>query len=398
VSTQTVESATTKEEAGRTPRRGTTVAVVSQRRIPDLVRGVVDALQIPGPFWLPSVAGWPGSWLPARYSEYEVFYGLDLLRATRYLADILIPSAPMYAPDWFPEPLEPLFFHPSRVEQHADQYGGWTSNPHETWLFVNGILTDHEMAQINASYLADLFHRPIMGLQNSTDGFVEDLAKCANEKTFRRIGEASTVAFPPLYDALKDSSKQRVVVIAHSQGTLIAAVLLRLIELIYVPGGRATGGRRDRDSVRKAMRDAGVGLDMDDFDALKLDDVAKLELYCFANCATQMRYVDERAQLPWIESFGNQYDIVARLGVLAPDPRKCGIAIDGPRYEREGAWGHLLNRHYLRAIDQRQRTGNQPGPVDQTADPFVLRDPRAWPDERQPRLYRYLNGGDAISS
>ena len=49
-------------------------------------------------------------------------------------------------------------------------------------------------------------------------------------------GEAATVAFPAIYDALKDPQKERVVVVAHSQGTLIAAVVLRLMEFIYRPG------------------------------------------------------------------------------------------------------------------------------------------------------------------
>jgi len=172
--------------------------------------------------------------------------------------------------------------------------------------------------------------------------------------------------------------------------------MLRLIELIYVPDGRARRRRPIGAAARKAVRDAGVGLDMEDFEPLTTDELARLELYCFANCATQMRYIDAKRRIPWIESFGNQYDIVARLGVLAPAPRKRGIVIEGPRYERKRAWGHLLNRHYLRAIDHRQRTGNKLGPVDDTAEPFILLDPAAWPDELQPRLFRYINGGEPI--
>jgi len=394
----TLDSSTTDDVAGRADTREQAVSVVDDRRFGDLVGGVADALRVPGLFWIPSVAGWPHSWLPVGHSEYKLAYGLDIARTARYAADVLIPSMPVYAPDWFPEPVAPLFFHPSRVDQHGDQYGDQTSHPREAWLFVNGILTDTDVAEINADYLADLFHRPVKMLQNSTDGFVEDLVKCADQKTFRRIGEASTVSFPALYAALKDADKQRVVLIAHSQGTLIAAVMLRLIELIYLPVGRARRRRSIGAAAHKAVRDAGVGLNMEDFEPLMPDELARLEVYCFANCATQMRYVDARKRLPWIESFGNQYDIVARLGVLAPAPRKRGIRIDGPRYERKRAWGHLLNRHYLSAIDRRQRTGNMQGPVDDSAAPFVLLDPAAWPDETQPRLYRYLNGGEPIPS
>ena len=47
------------------------------------------------------------------------------------------------------------------------------------------------------------------------------------------------------------------------------------------------------------------------FQHVKLADVGKLELYCFANCATSMApfYAApaSRRQAPWIESYGNQY-------------------------------------------------------------------------------------------
>ena len=64
--------------------------------------------------------------------------------------------------------------------------------------------------------------------------------------------------------------------------------------------------------------------------------------------------------LPWIESFGNENDIVARLGMLAPRPEQWGIRINGPRYERHGAWGHMLNEHYLKEIERRQKRGRGP--------------------------------------
>jgi hypothetical protein len=57
-------------------------------------------------------------------------------------------------------------------------------------------------------------------------------------------------------------------------------------------------------------------------------------VYCFANCATVMRYVDPRRRLPRIESFGNEHDLVAGLGMLAPDPLGEAVAIDGPLWRR----------------------------------------------------------------
>ena len=66
--------------------------------------------------------------------------------------------------------------------------------------------------------------------------------------------------------------------------------------------------------------------------------------------------------------------------------------IDGPRYVRPGAWGHLLNEHYLRGIEEAQRPGRKRGPAHESADPFV---PLGADGDAAavPRLYRYLNGG-----
>ncbi len=96
-------------------------------------------------------------------------------------------------------------------------------------------------------YLAYLFHRPGTVIQNSTGGLAEDLLECALDKAALRTGEAATKAIPAIYDAMLDKSKTRVVVIAHSQGTIIAGVLPRFLELLLrgeMPGGEAVEGAR----------------------------------------------------------------------------------------------------------------------------------------------------------
>lgn len=369
--------------------------VVSQRALEDLVGAAADALAMRPPAWAMSVFGTPSSWVPSPHSEYGLAYSWRVLRAARYVADVAIPSLPMTAPAWFPEPLAPFFWHPSRVRQRPDHHESLTSHRHEAWLFVNGILTNAELADLNCAYLADLFHRPITLLENSTDGLVEDLVECARERSFGRNAEATERAFPAIYDAMKDPEKRRVVVIAHSQGTIIASAVLRLLKLLYRGDRDQPACRDDPLAARDVVRGAGVQLDPADFEPLERGELAKLELYCFANCASTMRHVDAGAggPLPWIESFGNEFDLVARLGMLAPNPRKRGMAIDGPCYERKGAWGHLLNQHYLRAIDAAQREGHRRGPAGAGAAPYVLANAADYPDADRPRLFHYLNGG-----
>ena len=57
--------------------------------------------------------------------------------------------------------------------------------------------------------------------------------------------------------------------------------------------------------------------------------------------------------------------------MLAPRAEHWGIDIAGPRYEHRGAWGHLLNEHYLAAIERCQKSGRRPG-GDGTSAPYEL--------------------------
>jgi hypothetical protein len=83
--------------------------------------------------------------------------------------------------------------------------------------------------------------------------------------------------------------------------------------------------------------------------------------------------------------------------MLAPHAAKWGIAIDGPRYERPAGWGHLLNEHYLSAIEQVQKDGRKRGGHHGRA-PYALINADAFPDTTMPRLFSYINGGSPATS
>jgi hypothetical protein len=159
-----------------------------------------------------SILSRPASWLPVeRYSGYRLLRSWRVRRAARYLVDVAVPSVPVAAPEWLPDVLSWPLWHPSRIAQRPDHNGSWTTHPREAWFFVNGILTNADVADVNAEYLSYLFHRPPTLIENSTAGAVEDLLECALDKAFGSIGEAATKAVPPIYDALKDPDKKRVV-------------------------------------------------------------------------------------------------------------------------------------------------------------------------------------------
>jgi hypothetical protein len=362
------------------------------RELVGLTSSVVGAVRGIPPWGLPqSVLGQLRMASPHRHSEYAMFASSDIGRSARYLLDVAVPSLNRRPPSWLPGPLRYVLFHETTIQRRPDPAGSYDSFDTERWFFINGILTDSGMAAWNADYLAELFHRPLAIIQNATDGPISDLIECADEKAFGMNGEPVDIAFPEIYRALKDPTRDRVVVIAHSQGTLIAAVLVRLLALVYSRRDESLSTRSQRDLLRE-LRHRGVTIDPDDFDDITDAELAKLEIYCFANCASEMRYADPDRQLPWIESFGNEHDLVARLGMLAPNLTREKIAIDGPRWLHRGAWGHLLNAHYLRHIDLAQGGAPVPGPVTASADPFERVDGGASAGS-VPRLFAYLNGG-----
>lgn len=138
---------------------------------------------------------------------------------------------------------------------------------------------------------------------------------------------------------------------------------------------------------------------MEEFERLSAAELGKLEVYCFANCANHMDYLGGfqygEKPIPWIESFGNEMDIVARLGMLAPDPAGRNISIQGPRYIRPGAWGHLLNEHYLLPIEGAQRLGRKKNGKG-GSQPFLRVDGDSAESNATPRLYEYINGGSPL--
>jgi hypothetical protein len=242
----------------------------------------------------------------------------------------------------------------------------------------------------------ELFHRPIRVLWDSTDGIGVDLLECATEE-LGATDEGVDSAFHPLLDALADARTQRVVVISHSRGTLITSVLLRLIRRVYLQTVTGTSGElseADRETIRRHAAAEGVAVDPQRLKPVDRDELAKLELYCFANCATDMKYIDANRRIPWIESFGNEHDLVARLGMLAPNPDTRHVEISGPRFRHDGAWGHLLNAHYLIDIDETHRPRANAA-AGSGARPYVLITGIA-PAGTIPRLFSYLNGADAI--
>ncbi len=368
-------------------------------RVEDLWGIAIDALKIRPPLLISSILDRPWTWIPPyrRFSEFKILNLWRLRRTIKYLINVNIPSIPRRPPPFGPPFLNSLFWQPSVILQRPDHYGSYTTFPDESWFLINGIMTNDSLAQLNAAYISYLFHRPVTLVQNSTNSFSIDMLQCVIGKEWALTTEPAVKAFPVIYDALKSRHKRKVVIIAHSQGTIIMATILRLLYSLIErkePIGTEELAKEDYAPPEIILPDD-LDFDPRDYEKLSEDELAKLEIYNFATCANIMEYAnfeDEEKPVPWIEHFGNEYDIVARLGMQAPNPDRWGIKIVGPRYVNPGAWGHFLNAHYLFGIEDAQKVRRVRGGTG-TALPYELANPEDVEDENMPRLFAYLNGG-----
>ena len=380
-------------------------------------------------YWIFSIFGTPNTWIPPYdgFSEYTIIDPWRPGRTFEFMWHTTVPSRSLRVLPWVPSlsklinyllpPLiNNLFWQPTTILQRPDHNGNYNIFPDESWFFINGITTNDSVAQINAGYLAHLFHRPVTLIQNSTQSFFIDLLQCAIGKQSDRFTEPAIKAFPPIYEALKDEKKKKVVVIAHSQGTIIASNVLEWLKI------KVQGGAEPQPPVIRT-KDLGNAvavapqvpyvpaepvfvypdyedLTLSDFPSLSVEELSKLEVYCFANCANTMTYLrkagpdPDNQPVPIIENFGNERDIVARLGMLALHASRWHIEIDGPRYMKRCTWGHLLDEHYLSSIEKYQKDGRKPG-GNGTSTPYELINPEEFPNYPAPRLFSYINGGMA---
>lgn len=197
-----------------------------------------------------------------------------------------------------------------------------TRNDRESWVFINGIATTEEVAMANTRLMYKMFGRPVTTAYNPANGMIVDLVECMMWKcgAFDFCNKSARKPRDNLIEVLKKElikeEKKTVVLLAHSQGTII------------------TG-----NAIEKLSEDV-------QFAALMKE---KLEVYTFANCA----HVMSSNKVRYLENIYNRRDTVAWIGQLYPfpqfwkDDQLKPIRISGVAVEESTQWGHLLNTHYL---------------------------------------------------
>lgn len=367
------------------------VDLKQDQNLEDLIRIAVAALAFWPPFYVQSIFGKIYEWvLPKRrYSEFNI---IDIWRPVRtldWVRDVTVPSFPWLGPNFLPPLVQDSFWRPTTIYQQPDHNQNYCSFLNEAWFFINGVATNESVARMNSSLLANLFHRPMTVIQNATNSLALDLFQCVLGKGWGVQTEPAVKALPPIIAALNNPKKEKVVVVCHSQGTIIMSNVLRalldesfkhhLYELYYKLNPKDCDELREPDGL------------------LDPESIRKLEIYAFANCATTMTYSRYKtangSHAPYIENYGNEYDLVARLGMLAPEKAEEKIHIDGYNYRYDDKWGHLLNQHYLFPMEAFMEKYSRYKSTDPEQNPY-----QPWGNEGEvpelPRLYGYYRGAE----
>ncbi|MCC2657750.1 MAG: hypothetical protein K0Q76_2858 [Panacagrimonas sp.] len=379
---------------------------------PESIRLAAHAFEAVRPVGLQigrSIFGEPASRDPALCptTEFQLIEPESWVRAAQTLAHLAIPGFPRRLPAWARlqprlKPAVRVVLRPSKVYRYRPARPLPDPSPDQAWFFINGICADRQVLMLNAAYLTELFRRPLTLLHDSTCSLLSDLYDCAFGKGSPGVCEAARMAFAPIYVALKEPRCKRVVLLAHSQGSVVTSVLLWLLRGLYPPTAEELLEGEPRCPEQRVARElaerwsfpcaqAGGGRPHSDASsvrpALTREELAKLEVYTFGNCASLMGFVDRKARLPYIESYGNEFDAIARLGVLGSGEGPREARIGGERFVRRGAWGHLLNAHYLHPMEQEWLALQDGKPnlgIALKALPFN--------EARLPRLFEYFGG------
>lgn len=359
-----------------------TTLLTKLHRTLDVADLAIRALRSERSQLLESFFGPRQSWLPPydEDCEFNIIDPWQPLRALQYLIEVSVPAFSEAPGPWartlLPPRLQRLFWRPSVCFNEPDPFGHPSSHPQERWFFINGIGTNLHVARMNTAKLAKIHQRPITGIYNPTCSLLLDLWECLDQlvdKSEPVLSKPATMTDPDyvaahaVFAALAENGVKRVVLIAHSQGTIIAAnVLKALVSVLRTLQG---GGCEHQAWQDCAARDGKVCLEALAYQrvipahmrqrqrAHQLEHLilalSKLELHLYATCAREVQFhaVDvpstgQRVRLPRvIRHYANERDVIAHLGVLAD---AGGTAkLEGEQEVSDSRLGHLFNANYL---------------------------------------------------
>ncbi|WVF67697.1 hypothetical protein IAT40_002456 [Kwoniella sp. CBS 6097] len=186
---------------------------------------------------------------------------------------------------------------------------GWDTTPHS----INGIATTGRTDQVQVNSFASMFDHPMMGLKNQSFGLMIDLWCCLLQRDFYVHTPIVHDCFAIIGGALLDPTSDSVVVLAHSQGGLLLAAIIRMIET---------------EPLLQGVK-------------------AKLEVFTLGSAARSFGRWEYSGSgvnggFKTVEHYSNEWDWVSRTGVLVDLEASLGT-----HYIRKKQPGHLPLTHYF---------------------------------------------------
>ena len=180
------------------------------------------------------------------------------------------------------------------------------------------------------------------------------------------MGAPDYVAAHAIFAALAEDGVQRVVLIAHSQGTIIAANVLKALVSMFqtlqcdgvekpewldcaAPNGKVSlEALAYRRVIPAQVRKMQLCHQLEHL----IQALSKLELHLYATCAREVQFLEvdvpslgQRVRLPKvIRHYANEQDVIAHMGVLAGAQGTARLDGEKDIYAKSG---HLLNAGYL---------------------------------------------------
>jgi hypothetical protein len=193
---------------------------------------------------------------------------------------------------------------------------------------INQIGANFEIAKFEATQLSSIFHRDIELVHNPSYGIMYDICQAIGGRTFELMSQPTITLEHTIKEALSQQNNHKIVIISHSNGTIVTTNAIRKLLMDAKP--------EERSKIEKSV-----------------------EVYNFCNLATHFP-LTERG--PIYECFANPQDPMAMLGSsTAPQAEKyssTSLAHEVSKFSEKmkpktfinsdsSKKGHFLGVHYL---------------------------------------------------
>ncbi|KAE9362540.1 hypothetical protein N431DRAFT_490468 [Stipitochalara longipes BDJ] len=311
--------------------------------------------------------------------------GLALLSfATIFHVILLVSCIPMFL--FLPGPVSTLLFVGGQILLHLICYPMqgpskiWSKPPTdpktiikykqltgERWFFLNGCCVSGHNVQQNVDVLSETFGRPIFAIHNRTYGVLGDLFECIMQRSFDLFTEETRVCYEYVKAYCADPEVKKVVLIAHSQGCIMASQILDQLYVdlpveavakleVYTFGNAAS---HFNNPLRKLSKTPS-SIDARDVPSISDGDTGIItapskkgsQVTRFNESSTGKKPAAISEMLPervvaHIEHYCNSGDMVTRWGALFSAKSILQNRFCGHIFINEGVTGHMLNQHYL---------------------------------------------------